>query len=184
MGGGLIEVVSVADFDFSDVRPLSNAAHGVAAFGDFDRDGKPDVLVSAFSPDRISSFASASPLIVLPIPRRTLATAWRRRARKTHARIPNTPLHARADLQDAAQGEHIALRIVAAAAHARVEVSVAAVAILAVPRRAVGVPRTGQRPPVVRGVLRSGVRRGIGDRRIPAPDVATAGEEQRGASNR
>ena len=47
LGGGLVEVVSVADFDFSDVRPLSNAVHGIAAFGDFDRDGKPDALVSA-----------------------------------------------------------------------------------------------------------------------------------------
>jgi hypothetical protein len=31
LGGGLVEVISVADFDYSNVQPLSGAAHGPAA---------------------------------------------------------------------------------------------------------------------------------------------------------
>jgi len=49
LGGGLVEVVSVADFDFSDVRPRSTSPHGAAAFGDFDGDGNGDAMVSSGS---------------------------------------------------------------------------------------------------------------------------------------
>jgi hypothetical protein len=66
LGSGLVEVVSVADFDFSDVRPLSNAMHGLAAFGDFDRDGKPDALVSSASSVEIWSGDGATMLTMKP----------------------------------------------------------------------------------------------------------------------
>jgi hypothetical protein len=46
-GGGLVEVVSTADFNYSDVRPLTFAAHAAAAFGDFDGDGQPDAATGA-----------------------------------------------------------------------------------------------------------------------------------------
>lgn len=49
LGGGLVEVVSVADFDFSDVRPRSSSPHGAAAFGDFDGDANGDAMVSSGS---------------------------------------------------------------------------------------------------------------------------------------
>ncbi len=49
LGGGLVEVVSVADFDFSDVRPLTFDAHAAAAFADFNGDGNGDVMVAAGS---------------------------------------------------------------------------------------------------------------------------------------
>ncbi|HEV8321710.1 MAG TPA: hypothetical protein VG389_08870 [Myxococcota bacterium] len=45
--GGLVEVVSVADFDFSDVRVLNAGAHGAAAVGDLDGDGDGDLAVVA-----------------------------------------------------------------------------------------------------------------------------------------
>ncbi len=47
LGGGLVEVVSVADFDFSDIRPLSGGATQAAAFADFSGDGVGDALVAA-----------------------------------------------------------------------------------------------------------------------------------------
>ena len=47
IGAGLVEVVSVADFDFSDVRFLSSAAHAGAAFVDWDQDGDGDALLGA-----------------------------------------------------------------------------------------------------------------------------------------
>ncbi len=46
LGGGLVEVVSVADFDFSDVRPLSSQQSFDAAFGDFNADGSPDAAIA------------------------------------------------------------------------------------------------------------------------------------------
>ncbi len=46
MGGALVQVVSVADFNFSDIRPLSGQDSWDAAFGDFDADGLPDAAVA------------------------------------------------------------------------------------------------------------------------------------------
>ncbi len=49
LGGGLVEVVSVADFDFSDVRPLSSQQSFDAAFGDFNADGSPDAAIATMA---------------------------------------------------------------------------------------------------------------------------------------
>ncbi len=47
LGGGLVEVVSVADFDFSDVRFLSMSASSAAAFGDFNADTNGDAVIAS-----------------------------------------------------------------------------------------------------------------------------------------
>jgi hypothetical protein len=47
LGGGLVEVVSRGDFDFSDVRFLSMGPHAAATFGDFDADGNGDALIAS-----------------------------------------------------------------------------------------------------------------------------------------
>jgi hypothetical protein len=49
LGGGFVEVVSVGDFDFSDVRFLGASPTAAAAFADFDGDGDGDAMVGTGS---------------------------------------------------------------------------------------------------------------------------------------